>query len=90
MDDAINEQTCLCAADYLKGMQVKSTNLEPITSIESSYNDAIPIFRGLRQNLIHIPSDEDPENGCLYMIKKTTPTGTQRIQLTPHPGKAPV
>ena len=90
MDDAMNEWTHPRAADYIKGMQVNSTDLDPITSIESSYNDAKPIFRAVRQNLIHIASDQDPVNGCLYIIKKTTPSGTNHIALTANPGKAPV
>ena len=90
MEDPKNEQTRLRAADYLRGMQVKTTDLEPITSVLPSYNDAKPIALGLRQNLIHIPSDNDSENGCLYLIKKTTPVGEARIPLSDHPGQAPI
>ena len=91
MEDPKNEQTRPRAADYLRGMQVKTTNLEPITSVLPSYNDAKPITLGMRQNLIHIPSDKDTANGCLYLIKNTTTTTARnRIKLQDHPGPAPV
>ena len=90
MEDPRKERARPRAADYLKGMQVKSTDLEPITSVLPSYNDAKPIARGLRQNLIHIPSDVDEEHGCLYLIKNTATTVRGRVKLMKHPGTPPV
>ena len=86
----MNKSVRVRAADYLKGMQVKTTNLEPITSVLPSYNDAKLIALGIRQNLIHIPSDKDTENGCLYVIKNTAGgTDRNRIKLQDHPEAAP-
>ena len=87
-----NTNRSLTQQEYEKGFQTQPSELDTIDG-RATYNNIRPAIEAAEGNLIAIKSDDDSEYGMLYILKNTSvmPDGPEaEIELTPHPGQAPV
>ena len=93
MDDDLLTKTRRNEQDYTQALKIKAIDLEPLSNTMPTYTDAKPIILAIKENLIHLPSDQDAVYGLLYLIMDTSILAGGppiRIQLTPNPGASPV
>ena len=93
MDEDLLTKTRRNEQDYTQALKIKAIELEPLSNTMPTYTDAKPIILAIKQNLIHLPSDQDAVYGLLYLIMDTSILANGppvRIQLMSNAGASPV